>query len=500
MVSASVLNKDVPYEFQDVSLLDNRSFVGGSWEIGPDGKTFSVEDPSDQRILAFVSDSSVGEYRNAIDIAHEAFDSYKFLAPRARSELLRNWAQRVLQCKYDLAALCTLELGKPLKESLDAVKYAATCLNWFANLAEEGCGGETVPNSTSGGRTRILTIRQPVGVVCAITPWNSPYSGVLKKIAPALAVGCTVVHKPAPETPLCAIALAKTCERAGYPPGVYNMLTSSHANAAAVGDLFCSHPLVRHVTFTGSTGVGRYLAERCGANLKKMTMELGGNAPFLVFEDAHIESAVNSLMACKFKSAGQVCIYANRVLLHEKIEKQFVDVLLGKIAAEVHLGSPWEESTTLGPLYCNKGAEKIQKLLKDALEKGARLKTQSSYQEGSAFYPPTVLVGAQENMHITQEEIFGPVVAISTFRTEVQALNLANRVGSGLAGYIFTEDISRLFRVAEALEVGMIGARTGTISAIEQPFGGIKDSGLGREGSRHALEEYTDVKAITLAL
>jgi succinate-semialdehyde dehydrogenase/glutarate-semialdehyde dehydrogenase len=242
--------------------------------------------------LAHVPDCSVEQYQRAIESAGEAFSTYKNLTPKVKADYLRNWSKQVSESCNDLAALCTLELGKPFKESLAAVNYAATCLNWFANLAEQGCGGETIPNSGAGGKARIFTIRQPVGVVCAITPWNSPYSGVLKKIAPALAVGCTVVHKPAPETPLCAIALAKTCERAGFPPGVYNLLTSSSENAAAVGSLFCSHPLVRHVTFTGSTGVGKFLAERCGANLKKVTMELGGNAPFLVFEDADLDRSV----------------------------------------------------------------------------------------------------------------------------------------------------------------------------------------------------------------
>jgi succinate-semialdehyde dehydrogenase/glutarate-semialdehyde dehydrogenase len=288
--------------------------VGGTWLRGAEGKTFSVEgehnssandsessltgnsDPSDQQILSYVSDCDVAEYQEAIEIAHEAFASYKNLTPRARAKLLRNWSQQVSESRNDLAALCTLELGKTFKESLGAVNYATDCLNWFANLAEEGCGGETIPNSSAGGKTRILTIRQPVGVVCAITPWNSPFSGVLKKIAPALAIGCTIVHKPAPETPLCAIALAKTCERAAFPPGVYNMLTSSHTNAVAIGTLFCSHPLVRHVTFTGSTAVGKFLAAKCGENLKKVTMELGGNAPFLVFKDADLDLAVK----CKF--------------------------------------------------------------------------------------------------------------------------------------------------------------------------------------------------------
>lgn len=464
----------------------------------------------------------MAQYQRAIEIAQEAFVSYTSLTPRARGQLLRRWSQQLLQSQHDLAALCTLELGKPFLESLGAVDYAAACLNWFANLAEEGSGGETIPNSSLGGKARILTVRQPVGVVCAITPWNSPFSGVLKKIAPALAVGCTVVHKPAPETPLCAIALAKTCERAGFPPGVYNMLTSSPENSASIGNLFCSHPLVRHVTFTGSTGVGKYLAERCGANLKKVTMELGGNAPFLVFGDADLDLAVKckrtfgvsmslescmltmpfytALLACKFASAGQVCIYANRVLVDEAIHESFVAKLLDAIKTNVRLGSPWAEGTTLGPLYSKKGAEKVQKLLEDALEKGARLLTTETYEKGSTFYPPSVVVGVKSSMQVAQEEIFGPLVAISTFRTEDEALQVANDVKSGLAGYVFTENISRLFRVAEALQVGMVGARTGSISAIEQPFGGVKDSGLGREGSRHALEEYTDLKAITLAI
>ncbi|RFU72862.1 succinate-semialdehyde dehydrogenase [Trichoderma arundinaceum] len=479
MSSVSIFRKDIPYTFKDPSLLDVRAYVDGGWRNAIENKTFPVEDPSDQQILAHVSDCSVAEYEQAIEIAHQAFTPYKNLTPRARGELLRKWAQCVRESSQDLAALCVLELGKPFKEALTALSYAARCLDWFASLAEQGCGGETIPNSSAGGRTRIFTIRQPVGVVCAITPWNSPYSGVLKKIAPALAVGCTVVHKPAPETPLCAIALAKTCERAGFPPGAYNMLTSSSENAAAIGSLFCSHQLVRHVTFTGSSAVGKFLAERCGANLKRMTMELGGNAAFIVFDDANLDLAIK---------------------VNSKIQKMFVQKLLEAIRQHVHLGSPWDAKFNLGPLYAKKGAEKVQMLLKDAIKNGAELLTPDTYQEGSAFYPPSVVVGVNSSMQITQEEIFGPLVSISTFETEEDAIKLANDVTTGLAGYVFTENISRLFRVAEALHAGMVGAQTGSISAIEQPFGGIKDSGMGREGSVHAMEEYTELKAITLAL
>ncbi|KAL7904079.1 Aldehyde/histidinol dehydrogenase [Trichoderma velutinum] len=499
-MASLILSKEIPYTFRDASLLDLKSFVGGEWRSSADDKTFAVEDPSDQKVLAYVSDCSTADYEQAIDAAHTAFMSYRRLTPLARGKLLRNWAQGVRDSTQDLAALCTLELGKPLTESIKSLTYAANCLDWFANLAEQGCGGETIPNSGNGGQNRIWTIRQPVGVVCAITPWNSPYSGVLKKIAPALAAGCTVVHKPAPETPLCAIALSKLCQRAGFPPGVYNMLTSSSDSAAAVGSLFCSHPLVRHVTFTGSTAVGRYLGERCGANLKKITMELGGNAAFIVFKDADLNRAVKELLACKFNSAGQVCISANRVLLAKGIEKDFTEKLLAAITEKVRLGSPWEEDTTLGPLYAKAGASKIRLLLGDALEIGATLLTPDTYQEGSTYYPPSVLSGVTSTMRISREEIFGPLVAISTFDTEEEAICLANAVKTGLAGYVFTENVSRLLRVAEALQAGMVGAQTGSISAIEQPFGGVMDSGLGREGSIHALEEYTDIKAITLAL
>ncbi|KAM0514408.1 hypothetical protein ACHAPE_006701 [Trichoderma viride] len=436
-------------------------------------------DPSDQKVLAYVSDCSTADYEQAIDAAHAAFMSYKRLTPLARGKLLRNWAQGVRESTQDLAAICTLELGKPFTESVKSLTYAANCLDWFANLAEQGCGGETIPNSGNGGQNRIWTIRQPVGVVCAITPWNSPYSGVLKKIAPALAVGCTVVHKPAPETPLCAIALN---------------------SAATVGSLFCSHPLVRHVTFTGSTVVGRYLGERCGANLKKITMELGGNAPFLVFKDADLNLAVKELLDCKFNSAGQVCISANRVLVAKEVEKDFTEKLLVAIRDKVRLGSPWKEDTTLGPLYAKAGASKIRLLLGDALVNGATLLTPDTYQEGSTYYPPSVLSGVNSTMRVSHDEIFGPLVAISTFDTEEEAISLANAVGTGLAGYVFTGNISCLLRVAEALQAGMVGAQTGSISAIEQPFGGVMDSGLGREGSIHALEEYTNIKAITLAL
>ncbi|KIW13348.1 hypothetical protein PV08_08536 [Exophiala spinifera] len=495
-----ILLKDIPYTFKDISLLDDRAFAGGAWQKSSSGRTFPVEDPSDQQILARVADCDVDDYENAIHEAHAAFVSWKATTPNARGKSLRRWANEIQASCDDLAALCTLELGKPFKESLSAVTYAINCVNWFANLAEEGCGGETVPNSGGQSKTRIFTIRQPVGVVGAITPWNSPFSGVLKKIAPAIAVGCTVVHKPAPETALCAIALAKTSERAGIPAGVYNMLTSSARAAAEVGSLFSSHTMVRHVTFTGSTGVGRYLAERCGANLKKVTMELGGNAPFIVFDDADLDLAVRGLLACKFTSSGQVCIFANRVLVHTNVHDMFLEKLQHSIQQNIRQGSPWDQHTTLGPLYARQGAEKVDRLVNDAILKGAECLTSGNYEQGSTYYPAKLLIKVTGAMDISKEEIFGPVVAISAFQTEAEAIEIANSANTGLAGYVYTENISRLFRIAEALQVGMVGARTGTISAIEQPFGGIKDSGLGREGSRHALEEYTDLKAITLAL
>jgi succinate-semialdehyde dehydrogenase/glutarate-semialdehyde dehydrogenase len=393
----------------------------------------------------------------------------------------------------DLARIMTAEQGKPLAEAKGEVAYGASFVEWFA---EEGrrIYGETIP-STDQNR-RLLVLKQPIGVCAAITPWNFPIAMITRKVAPALAAGCTVVIKPAEQTPLSALALAELAHRAGMPPGVLNVLTADSQRSIEIGKLLCSSDTVRHLSFTGSTEVGRILAAQCAPTIKKISLELGGNAPFIVFDDADIDSAVEGAMISKYRNAGQTCVCANRFYVQESVYEKFVEKFAAKAKA-IRVGNGFEPGVQQGPMIDEQALEKIELHVSDALSKGAKLVT-GGQREGERAYQPTVLSHVTSEMRCAREETFGPVAPVFSFKTEEEAIALANNTEFGLASYFYSRDIGRIFRVGEALEYGMVGINTGLISTAEAPFGGVKQSGLGREGSHHGIEDYLEMKYLCL--
>ncbi|KAF2235224.1 succinate-semialdehyde dehydrogenase [Viridothelium virens] len=502
----SVLKKQIPYTFKDPSLLDTRSFIGGEWVSSSSNKTFPAYDPEDDALAAEITDLTRPEIHNAISTAHTAFQTYRHVPPRQRRFMLRAWSDAIKAHASDLAAICTLELGKPFTESLGTVAYAVSFLDWFETLTEHVRGESIVANRADN---RIVTVREPQGVVAAVTPWNSPVAMITRKVGAAIAAGNTVVVKPAPETPLCAIALAKLFERCGFPSGVLNVVTCSAETTAECGAEMCENRLVRHLSFTGSTAVGMWLHSECAKTLKRTSMELGGNAPFIVFEDADVEKAVEGLITSKFRSSGQTCVCANRVLVHESVIEAFSKQLLKRIPETLVAGSVWDKKTSFGPLYSSKGVAKVKRHFEDALKQGATLLTGGLEDEkgrGPNFIPPTALrvsanlTSKTSDLAFSSEETFGPMVALIPFKTEEEAIRYANETNAGLASYFYTKDASRQWRVAEALESGMVGVQVGLVSACEQPFGGIKQSGIGREGGSTPLEEYTEIKSITFGV
>ncbi|KAF1808603.1 aldehyde dehydrogenase [Eremomyces bilateralis CBS 781.70] len=498
----SVLLKTIPYQLKDPSLLDNKCFIGSKWVESSTGKSFAVLDPEDDQTICHVPDLSRREIQEAIGVAHESFLEYRRKPARERRALLRKWADLIKANKEDLAAICTLELGKPFTESLGTVKYGTDYLDWFDGLIEQ-VGGETIPAARPDNR--IITIRQPQGVVAAITPWNSPIAMIARKAGAAIAVGNTVVCKPAPETPLCAIALAKLAERAGYPPGVFNVVTVSPERTPEIGAELCENPKVRHLSFTGSTAVGRFLNGECAKRMKRTSMELGGNAPFIVFEDAKLGQAVDGLIASKFRSSGQTCVCANRILVHETIFQEFAERLAKRVPEALTSGSVWDPKTNYGPLYSGKGLAKVQQHWDDAVKHGAKVLLSDESPRGPNFVSPTILslpsgMDNLASLAFSNEETFGPLAILVPFAKEEEAVRYANSTSTGLASYFYTSDFSRIWRVAEALETGMVGVSVGLVSAVEMPFGGIKQSGVGREGGAHCLEEYTELKAITIGI
>lgn len=462
-------------------------------------------DPSDNTPIYSLASLARADAATAITAAQTAFTTYKTWTVRQRRHLLRTWSDLIKSHKEDLAAICTLELGKPFTESLGTVKYGTDFLDWF-EAAVELQSGETIPAAKPGNR--IFTIRQPQGVVAAITPWNSPVAMVTRKVGAAIAAGNTVVLKPAPETPMCAVALAKLFERAGGPKGVLNVVAASAESAAEIGEEFTKNEVVKHLSFTGSTAVGRYLHAECAKSFKKTSMELGGNAPFIVFDDAKIESAAEGVIASKFRSSGQTCVCANRIFVHKSIMDKFAKVLEEKMNSTFTYGSVWDPKVNFGPLYSEKAFVKIKAQVDDAKANGAKFTAASGFPSegdgkekyGPNFHPPTIITNATTSMRFMSEETFGPLAFLVPFETEEEVIALANKTKAGLASYFYTLDISKLYRVAEALESGMVGVNLGIVSACEQPFGGIKESGIGREGGRDALDEYTDIKSITVGV
>ncbi|OCT51761.1 putative succinate-semialdehyde dehydrogenase [Cladophialophora carrionii] len=504
-----MLNKKPPYAFKDESLLDHRSFIGGEWVAAASGAKFLLYNPEDNTTICEIADLGRADAARALEAAQKAFTQYKTWSHRERRWLIRRWADLIKANKEDLAAICTLELGKPYTESLVTVKYGTDFLDWFETAIERQYG-DTIP--AAKGENRIFTIRQPQGVVAAITPWNSPIAilranskgakVVTRKVGAAIAAGNTVVCKPAPETPLCAIAVAKLFERAGGPPGVFNIITSGPSNAQEIGAEFTQSKIVKHLSFTGSTAVGRYLHAECAKTFKKTSMELGGNAPFIVFEDAELDKAAE---ASKFRSSGQTCVCANRIFVHSSVLDEFAKILAQKVKATFRYGSVWDAKVNFGPLYSPKALEKIEAQKEDAIAQGGEIHVAVADDVdtgalGPNFHPPTIVTKAKTTMRFMKEETFGPLAFLVPFDTDEEVIQMANDVDAGLAAYFYTRDITRLWKVSEALETGMVGVRVGLISACEQPFGGIKTSGVGREGGKEALDEYTEIKSITVGI
>jgi len=478
-------------QLADPTLLKTAAYVNGAWLTGEG--TFDVHDPATGKTIASVANLTQQAAGVAIDAANKAWTLWRDKTAKERAAILMEWYRLQMLHAEDLARIMTAEQGKPLAEAKGEVAYGASFVEWFA---EEGrrIYGETIP-STDQNR-RLLVLKQPIGVCAAITPWNFPIAMITRKVAPALAAGCTVVIKPAEQTPLSALALAELAHRAGMPAGVLNVLTADSQRSIEIGKLLCSSDTVRHLSFTGSTEVGRILAAQCAPTIKKISLELGGNAPFIVFDDADIDSAVEGAMISKYRNAGQTCVCANRFYVQESVYEKFVEKFAAKAKA-IRVGNGFEPGVQQGPMIDEQALEKIELHVSDALSKGAKLVT-GGQREGERAYQPTVLSHVTSEMRCAREETFGPVAPVFSFKTEEEAITLANNTEFGLASYFYSRDIGRIFRVAEALEYGMVGINTGLISTAEAPFGGVKQSGLGREGSHHGIEDYVEIKYLCL--
>lgn len=489
MDHASLLSR-----LQDPSLLRTQALINGEWVEG--AARFGVDDPATGEPLADVPNLGRLEAEAAIAAAHNAWPAWRAKTAKERAAVLQRWYQLLLKHTEDLALLMTAEQGKPLAEARGEVSYGASFVEWFA---EEGkrVYGETIP--TPDASKRYLLLKQPIGVCAAITPWNFPLAMITRKVAPALAAGCTVVIKPAEATPLTALAVAELAQRAGMPAGVLNVLTADAAQSIEIGHVLCESDVVRHLSFTGSTEVGRILMRQCAGTLKKLSLELGGNAPFIVFDDADLEAAVSGAVASKYRNAGQTCVCANRIYVQAGIYDAFVEQFAAKVAT-LKVGNGLEAGAQVGPLIDAQALAKVETHVADAVALGAKLLTggQRATEAGPQFFQPTVLANATTQMLCSREETFGPVAPVFKFQTEDEAIALANSTEFGLASYFYSRDIARVFRVAEALEFGMVGINTGLIASAEVPFGGVKHSGLGREGGRHGIEEYVELKTLCL--
>jgi succinate-semialdehyde dehydrogenase/glutarate-semialdehyde dehydrogenase len=475
----------------NTSLLQSALFINNNW-VNTE-KTFPVYNPATNEKIIDVADGGMSETEQAIQAASAALIIWSALTAKERSHILKRWFYFIIQNTNDLALLLTTEQGKPLAEAEGEVVYGASFIEWYAEECRR-IYGETIP--TPANNKRLLTIKQPIGVVAAITPWNFPIAMITRKIAPALASGCTVVLKPAEDTPLCALALAHLAKEAGLPAGVLNVITTM--NAAEVGKILTTHPIIKKVSFTGSTEVGRLLMEQSSSTLKKMSLELGGNAPCIVFDDANIEVAVKGTIASKYRNAGQTCVCANRILVQKNIYEAFMKRYTEEVAKLV-IGNGVHNHVQIGPLINEDAINKVKRLLFDAAEKGATITLGGHVHEaGNLFFETTIVTHCTTKMQLSREEIFGPVSAIYVFDSEADAIELANNTPYGLAAYFFSENIQRIWRVAEHLQYGMIGVNEGIISYAEAPFGGIKQSGFGKEGGYYGIEEYLTTKYVCI--
>ena len=478
---------------KDIGIFHQQCFIDGGWLDADSGESIVIRNPATGETLGTVPKMGAAETRRAIDAANAALPGWRAKTAGERAKLLRRWHELMLTHQDDLALIMTSEQGKPLAEAKGEIAYAASYLEWFA---EEGkrAYGEIVPPNVAD--RRILVTREPVGVCAAITPWNFPAAMITRKAGAALAAGCTMVLKPASQTPFSALALAELAIRAGIPAGVFNVVTGS---AKAIGGEICANPVVRKLSFTGSTEIGAELIAQCAPTVKKLSMELGGNAPFIVFDDADLDAAVAGAIASKYRNAGQTCVCANRLLVQDGVYDAFAEKLAVAVAA-LKVGNGVEPGVTQGPLIDQFAVDKVEEMIADARAKGARVVCGGRrHTLGQTFFEPTILADVTPEMRMAREEIFGPVAPLFRFKTEEDAIRMANDTEFGLASYFFARDVGRIFRVSEALEYGMVGVNTGLISTEIAPFGGVKSSGLGREGSRHGLDDYLEIKYVCVA-
>jgi len=475
-------------DLKDPKLFREACYINGEWQGAGSNETIDVTNPASGEVLGTVPKMGVGETRGAIEAANEAYPAWRAKTAKERATVLRKWFDLMMENQEDLAKMMTAEQGKPMKESMGEIVYAASFIEWFA---EEGkrIYGDTIPQHAPG--KRIVVTKEPIGVCAAITPWNFPAAMITRKAGPALAAGCTMVVKPATATPYSALALAELGERAGIPAGVFSVVTGS---SGAIGGEMTSNPIVRKLTFTGSTEIGKLLMEQCAGTIKKTSMELGGNAPFIVFNDADIDEAVEGAMASKFRNTGQTCVCANRLLVQDRVYDEFSQKL-AKAVGEMRIGDGLEGETEQGPLIDMAAVEKVEEHIEDAVAKGAKVIAGGSrHHLGGTFFQPTVLAEVNIDMKVTKEETFGPVAPLYRFETEDQALEMANDTEFGLAAYFYSRDIGRIWRVMEGLEYGIVGVNEGIISTEVAPFGGMKESGTGREGSKYGIEDYLEIK------
>ena len=474
-------------------LVRDRAFLGGKWVSAKDGKTFDVTNPARGDVLATVADLGRAEIAQAIDIAHKAQKPWAAKTGKERAKILRRWYDLMMEHQEDLAILMTAEQGKPLAESRGEVAYGASFVEWFGEEAKR-VYGETIPGHMPD--KRITVIRQPIGVAAGITPWNFPNAMIARKVAPALAAGCSFVIRPASLTPLSALAMAVLAEEAGVPEGVFSVVTST--SSSEVGKEFCENPKVRKLTFTGSTEVGRTLLRQAADQVMKCSMELGGNAPFIVFDDADLDAAVEGAIQCKFRNNGQTCVCANRIYVQDGVYDAFAQKLAAAVA-KLKVGDGLEEGTDLGPLINQSAVDKVREHIADVTSHGGTLLQGGEVKEGN-FMTPAILTGVTQDMKVAREETFGPMAPLFRFKDEDEVIEMANDTIFGLASYFYARDLSRVYKVAEALEYGIVGVNTGIISTEVAPFGGVKQSGLGREGSHHGIEDYLEMKYICMSV
>ncbi|RPH63036.1 MAG: NAD-dependent succinate-semialdehyde dehydrogenase [Burkholderiales bacterium] len=483
-------------QLKDMRLLKRKGYIDGRWVDADAAGRFAVTDPATGETIVEVTDMGAAETRRAIEAAHRALPAWRSKTAKERAAILRKWYDLIIAHTDDLALLMTTEQGKPLAEARGEVAYGASFVEWFA---EEGrrAYGDVIPTIASD--RRLFAIKQGIGVCASITPWNFPIAMITRKVAPAFAAGCTVVAKPAEATPLSALALMELAEQAGFPPGVFNVIVGNGDKSPEIGLEMCTNPIVRKVSFTGSTEVGRILLRQCADTVKKLSLELGGNAPFIVFDDADLDAAVEGALASKYRNAGQTCVCANRLYVQDGVYDAFATRLAARVG-EFKVGAGTEEGVTIGPLIESAAITKVEEHVADALAKGAKLALGGKrHSRGGLFFEPTILTDVTSEMRVAREETFGPVAPLFRFGTDDEAIALANDTEFGLAAYFYSRDVGRIFRVAEGIESGMIGVNTGLISTAEAPFGGVKQSGLGREGSKYGIDEYLEVKYVCIA-